>query len=373
MTKRMLMMLGCVVVLIAVIISGFVLYIKKMIASAPKPFPQTVSTLKVVPVEWQPQLASVGTVTPFRGVDVTSELDGLVREINFKSGQTVKQNEVLFQLNADADIAQLHALQASAELAATVLKRDEAQLAVEGVSQAQVDADRADLKSKLALAAQQTAMVEKKTIRAPFAGRLGITAINRGQFIHAGDKLVSLQTIDPIYVNFNVPQKQLAMLKVNQSLKISSDAFPGASFAGKVNAINPLVDTSSRNVLVQAKFANEKMLLLPGMFANVSLDIGAKGHFILLPQTAITYNPYGSTVFVVKKGDTKDGKADLTVNQVFVETGATRGDQVVVTKGLTDGQEVVTSGQLKLKNGTHIVVDNSVVPANDPNPHPQEH
>jgi len=375
MTKRMLIMLGCVVVLIAVIVLGFVLYVKKMIASAPKPFPQTVSTTKVVSVEWQPQLTAVGTVMPFRGVDVTSEVVGMVREINFMSGQQVKQNDVLFQLNADSDIAQLHALQANAELAATVLKRDEAQLAVEGVSQAQVDADRADLKSKLALASQQAALVEKKTIRAPFAGRLGITAVNRGQFINPGDKLVSLQTIDPIYVNFNLPQKQLAMLKVNQNLKISSDAFPNTLFAGKVNAINPLIDTSSRNVLVQAKLPNEKMLLLPGMFANVSLDVGEKGNFIILPQTAITYNPYGSTVFVVKQGDTKDekGKTILTVNQVFVETGATRGDQVVISKGLTAGEEVVTSGQLKLKNGTNIVVDNSVVPANDPNPHPQEH
>jgi len=375
MTKRMLIMLGCVVVLIAVIVLGFVLYVKKMIASAPKPFPQTVSTTKVVSVEWQPQLTAVGTVMPFRGVDVTSEVVGMVREINFMSGQQVKQNDVLFQLNADSDIAQLHALQANAELAATVLKRDEAQLAVEGVSQAQVDADRADLKSKLALASQQAALVEKKTIRAPFAGRLGITSVNRGQFINPGDKLVSLQTIDPIYVNFNLPQKQLAMLKVNQNLKISSDAFPNTLFAGKVNAINPLIDTSSRNVLVQAKLPNEKMLLLPGMFANVSLDVGEKGNFIILPQTAITYNPYGSTVFVVKQGDTKDekGKTILTVNQVFVETGATRGDQVVISKGLTAGEEVVTSGQLKLKNGTNIVVDNSVVPANDPNPHPQEH
>ena len=375
MTKRMLIMLGCVVVLIAVIILGFVLYIKKMIASAPKPFPQTVTTTKVVAVDWQPQLKSVGTLMPFRGVDVTSEIDGLVREIKFSSGQQVKQNDVLFVLNADSDIAQLHALEASAELAATVLKRDEAQLAVQGVSQAQVDADSADLKSKRAMVAQQTALVEKKTIRAPFNGRLGITAINRGQFVHAGDKLVSLQTIDPIYINFNVPQSQIAMLKVNQNLKVSSDAYPGVGFSAKVNAINPVIDTTSRNVLVQARLANEKMQLLPGMFANVSLDVGDKSNAIVLPQTAITYNPYGSTVFVVKAGDKKDekGNAALTVSQVFVETGATRGDQIIITKGLTSGQEVVTSGQLKLKNGTSIAVDNSVVPANDPNPHPQEH
>ena len=375
MTKRMLIMLGCVLLLIIGLAFGKYLQIKQLIANAPKQGAQTVSTTKVTSVEWQPQLASVGTVAPFRGVDVTSEIAGLVREIKFKSGDTVKKNDVLFVLNADSDIAQLHALEAAAELAAVVLKRDEAQFAVEGVSQAQVDADKADLKSKRALAEQQAALVAKKTIRAPFSGRLGITAVNPGQYVNPGDKLVSLQTVDPIYVNFFVPQKQTAMLKVNQNLNISSDAFPGVKFIGKVNAINPVIDASSRNVQVQAKLSNEKQQLLPGMFANVSLDVGTKGNYITLPQAAITFNPYGSTVFVVKAGDKKDdkGNATLVVSQVFVETGASRGDQVAITKGLEVGQEVVTSGQLKLKNGTQIIVDNSVTPANDANPTPQEH
>ena len=375
MTKRMLIMLGCVLLLIIGLAFGKYLQIKQLIANAPKQGAQTVSTTKVTSVEWQPQLASVGTVAPFRGVDVTSEIAGLVREIKFKSGDTFKKNDVLFVLNADSDIAQLHALEAAAELAAVVLKRDEAQFAVEGVSQAQVDADKADLKSKRALAEQQAALVAKKTIRAPFSGRLGITAVNPGQYVNPGDKLVSLQTVDPIYVNFFVPQKQTAMLKVNQNLNISSDAFPGVKFIGKVNAINPVIDASSRNVQVQAKLSNEKQQLLPGMFANVSLDVGTKGNYITLPQAAITFNPYGSTVFVVKAGDKKDdkGNATLVVSQVFVETGATRGDQVAITKGLEVGQEVVTSGQLKLKNGTQIIVDNSVTPANDANPTPQEH
>ena len=375
MTKRMLIMLGCVLLLIIGLAFGKYLQIKQLIANAPKQGAQTVSTTKVTSVEWQPQLASVGTVAPFRGVDVTSEIAGLVREIKFKSGDTVKKNDVLFVLNADSDIAQLHALEAAAELAAVVLKRDEAQFAVEGVSQAQVDADKADLKSKRALAEQQAALVAKKAIRAPFSGRLGITAVNPGQYVNPGDKLVSLQTVDPIYVNFFVPQKQTAMLKVNQNLNISSDAFPGVKFIGKVNAINPVIDASSRNVQVQAKLSNEKQQLLPGMFANVSLDVGTKGNYITLPQAAITFNPYGSTVFVVKAGDKKDdkGNATLVVSQVFVETGASRGDQVAITKGLEVGQEVVTSGQLKLKNGTQIIVDNSVTPANDANPTPQEH
>jgi membrane fusion protein (multidrug efflux system) len=375
MTKRMLIMLGCVLVLIGVIALGKYMQIRKMIASQPKPTLATVSTAKAAATEWQPQLSSVGTISAFRGVDVTSEIAGLVREIKFKSGQNVKKGDVLFELNDDTDIALLNSLKAKAELAETVLKRNEAQLAVEGVSQAQVDADKADLKDKRALVNQQEAVLQKKTIRAPFPGRLGITSINPGQYIGPGDKLVSLQMIDPIYVNFYVPQKQTTAVEVGQELIIHNDAFPGVSFPGKVTAINPIVDVNSRNVQVQATMQNEKQQLLPGMFAHVSLDVGTKGRHVTLPQTAITFNPYGSTVFVAKPGDKKDDKGNpiLVVTQVFVTTGATRGDQVAISKGLKEGDVVVTSGQLKLKNGASIIVDNSVLPANSPNPTPQEH
>lgn len=374
MTKRMLIMLGGVLVLIAVLAFGKYLDIQKMIASAPKPTPSTVTTINATAQEWQPQLASAGTITAFRGVDVSAEISGLVREIKFKSGQNVKKGDVLFELNDDADVAYLNSLKAKTELAETVLKRNKAQLAVEGVSQAQVDADTADLKNIQALVKQQQALVDKKTIRAPFSGRLGITYINPGQYINPGDKLVTLQKIDPIYVNFYVPQKQTTMVQVGQALTISSDAFPDMTFPGKVNAINPVVDVNSRNVQIQATLANEKQQLLPGMFANVNLDVGTKSKFITLPQTAITYNPYGATVFIAKPTDKKDekGRAILEVSQEFVTTGATRGDQVAIIKGVKEGQVVVTSGQLKLKNGSQIVVNNSVAPANDPNPTPQE-
>ena len=389
MTKRMLIMLGGVLLLIAALAFGKFLQIKQLIASAPKPGAQTVSTATASAQEWQPQLSAVGTVTPFRGVDVTAEIAGLVRDVKFKSGQNVQRNAVLFELNADTDIAQLHALEAAAELAVTVLKRDQAQLAVQAISQAQVDADQADLKSKRALMAQQAAIVEKKTIRAPFSGRLGITTINPGQYVNPGDKLVTLQAIDPIYIDFYVPQKQISSLKVGQSLNLNNDAYPDQVFPAKISAINPKIDATSRNVLVEALLNNPKQQLLPGMFASVSVDLGAKNNYLTLPQTAITYNPYGSTVFVVVKNDQKDAKAEvkaevkadtaaqtgdnLIVKQVFVTTGPTRGDQVAILKGLVAGQVVVTSGQLKLKNGTPVVVDNSVQPANSPNPAPQEH
>jgi membrane fusion protein (multidrug efflux system) len=368
-------------------------------ASSPKPGAQVVTAAKAEMLEWQPQLSAVGTLMPVRGVDVTTEIAGLVRRVNFKSGQNVKAGELLVQLNDDSDVAQLHALQAAAELAATVLTRDKAQFAAQAISQAQLDADVADLKSKRALVEQQKATVEKKAIRAPFSGKLGITAVNPGQYLNPADKIVSLMKIDPIYIDFFVPQKQIAGLTPGQNLSVSSDAYEKVAFAGKITALNPSVDSSTRNVQVEATLENAKQQLLPGMFANVSVDMGEKKRYLTLPQTAITYNPYGSTVFVIqpedkkdekkeeekgeKKGEKKDEKKDekkaangapqLVVQQVFITTGLTRGDQVAILSGLQAGQLVVTSGQLKLKNGTPVVIDNTTLPGNNPNPTPQEH
>jgi membrane fusion protein (multidrug efflux system) len=391
----MLIMIGGVLLLTAALAFGFYLHIQKLIASSPKPTPQTVSATEVVALEWQPQLATVGTVTAVRGVDVTTEIAGLVRNVNFKSGQEVKAGTVLLQLNADSDIAQLQSLQAAAELSASVLERDKGQLAAQAISQAQVDSDMADLKGKRALVAQQAALIAKKTIRAPFTGKLGITSVNPGQYLTPGDKIVTLQTIDPIYVDFYLPQKRLGGVSVGQVVNVSTDGFPGLAFPGKISAISSKVDSTTRNVQIEATFANAKRQLLPGMFANANVDVGEKKRYLTLPQTAITYNPYGSTVFIVKPASAKDapGKAasgasaaaapppasgasaaagGLVVQQVFVTTGETRGDQVAILSGLQEGQQVVTSGQVKLKNGTSVVVDNSVQPANSPNPTPQE-
>jgi len=317
-----------------------------------------------------------------------------VREIHFKSGQDVAKGDVLVELNDDTDKAQLASLQAAADLSATVLKRDKAQFEAQAIAQATVDADSADLKSKLALVAQQQATIAKKTIRAPFSGKLGITTVNPGQYINPGDKIVTLQTIDPIYVDFNLPQKQVGAIAVGQVVNVTSDGFPGISFPGKITAISPKVDTTTRNVVVEATFANPKRQLLPGMFANAAVEVGEKKHYLTLPQTADTYNPYGATVFVVLTADeaaaaaranaasgasapapakAASGSTGLTVQQTFITTGETRGDQVAILKGLKEGQQVVTSGQVKLKNGTAVRIDNSVVPANAANPTPQEH
>jgi len=262
---------------------------------------------------------------------------------------------------------------------------------VQAVSQAQIDADTNDLKAKRAQVEQQAAVVAKKSIRAPFAGRLGISGLNPGQYVNAGDKLVTLQTLDPIYVDFTLPQQQLAGLAVGQVVNLTVDTFPGQGFSGKINAISPKVDAATRNVQVEATIANPRQVLLPGMFANVKIDIGGMQEYLTLPSTAVTYNPYGSTVYVVKPADPPkagapgtpgtpapasatdaSGKRQLVAQQIFIETGPTRGDQIAIVKGLQAGQVVVSSGQNKLKNGTPVTVDNSVKPSNDPAPTPQE-
>jgi membrane fusion protein, multidrug efflux system len=376
MKKRMVIMLVVVGVLLGGLV-GFNFFkgymMQKYMASAPIPA-STVTAMTADYQQWQPQLAAVGTLRAVRGVDVTTEVAGLVRSVNFKSGDETTAGQLLAQLNIDSDVAQLHSLQAAADLAQTVYDRDKAQLAIEAIPQAQVDADAADLKSKRAQVAQQQALIDKKTIRAPFAGKLGITTVNPGQYLNPGDKLVTLQTIDPIYVDFYLPQQQLPQIAIGQKVNVSADAYKGISFPGKINAINPRVDPSTRNVQVEATIPNAKRQLLPGMFANVRIDTGEEQRYLTLPQTAITYNPYGNTVFVIKPSDKKDdkGNAPMIAQQVFVTTGPTRGDQIAILKGVEPGTQVVTSGQVKLKNGSPVIVNNSVQPTNSPNPTPQE-
>jgi membrane fusion protein, multidrug efflux system len=331
--------------------------------------PQTVTAATVDFSDWQPEVGAVGSLRAVRGVDVTTEVTGLVRSIRFKSGDEVQAGQVLVEMNADAELAQQRALEAAADLAATVYERDKAQFEVEAISKAQLDADAADLRNKRAQAAAQAALVAKKIIRAPFAGRLGITTVNPGQYLNTGDKVVSLQSLDPIYVDFKLPQQQLATIVTGQVVNISTDAFPGVKFTGKINAIDPHVDPGTRNFQAEATIPNQDRRLTPGMFTRVAVDAGDVKHYLTLPQTAITYNPYGATVFLAQK---KDGQKNLIAQQSFVKLGPTRGDQVAVLDGIKQGDMVVTSGTLKLSNGVQVLIDNSVQPGNDPHPSPQE-
>jgi membrane fusion protein (multidrug efflux system) len=305
------------------------------------------------------------------GVDVTTEVTGLVRSLRFKSGDEAQAGQVLVELNADAEVAQQRALEAAAGLSATVYERDKAQFEVQAISQAQLDADAADLKNRRAQAASQAALVAKKVLRAPFAGRLGITLVNPGQYLNTGDKVVTLQAMDPIYVDFKLPQQQLATIAIGQSVNVTTDAYAGVQFVGKINAIDPRVDAGTRNFQAEATVPNPDRKLVPGMFTRVAVIAGDVKHYLTLPQTAITYNPYGATVFLAQK---KPGGTDqdLIAQQSFVTLGPTRGDQVAVVRGVSEGDLVITSGQLKLNNGAPLKVDNSVTPPNDSNPTPQE-
>lgn len=358
--------------IIAYKIFGMVMF-KMYMAKTKEGSVVSVSTTQAKYQLWQPQIKVIASLRAIHGVDVTTEIAGLVKSINFTPGAEVKQGILLVQLNIDADIAQLHVLEAQAELAKTVYTRDKAQYAIQAVSKATLDTDEADLKSKDAQVAEQKAIIEKKTIRAPFSGRLGISAVNLGQYVNPGDKVVTLQTLNPIWVDFFVPQQEVTQLQVGQIIRMKSDSFPDETFSGKITTINPKIDVSTRNVEVEATVANLHGKLLPGMFANVRIETGAPESFITLPQTAITFNPYGDVVYIVKPKDKEKngkGQAVLIVNQTFVTVGETRGDQVAILKGLNDGETVVTSGQLKLKNGSKVKVNNTILPKNDPNPNP---
>ena len=374
--RRMTIML-CGVFLLLGLIFGFnqlkTFMIKHFIAGMGLP-PATVSTMVVETTAWQPKLSSVGNVRAFRGVELSTEIGGLVQNVPIKSGMDVKEGELLIKLNDASDIAQLNSLKALADLAKVINERDRQQLEIQAISKNVFDTSKADAKSKQAQVEQQTALVAKKNLKAPFSGRVGIVMINPGQYVNPGDKLLTLQTLDPIFVDFNLPQSNAEQIQVGQEIVETTDAFKGASFTGKVTAVSPKVDTNTRNIQIEAQLANPDKKILPGMFANVNIKLGDEVKLLTLPQTAVTYNPYGSTVFIAKPTGKKDkqGKPTLEAQQVFVTTGLTRGDQVAILKGVEEGDTVVTSGQLKLKNGTPLIVNNKVLPSNSPNPQPQE-
>jgi membrane fusion protein (multidrug efflux system) len=374
MTKRMLIMLAAVGLLFGGLF-GFKAFvgtkIRESIAAQGIP-PQTVSTAKAQFTEWQGEFQVVGTLRAVRGADIAPEVSGLITAIHFQSGQEVAQGAPLVQLNDESDVARLQSLMAAVELAQANYDRDQKQLAIQAVSQAVVDADAATLKSAKAQAAEQRALVAKKLVRAPFAGRLGIRAVDVGQYVNAGTKLVTLQALDPVYVDFYVPQKSLGRIALGQKIVLRTDAFQGQQFPGEVSSIDPKVDLATRNVQVRATVRNSKRSLLPGMFATVVLASGGPQRFLTLPQTAISYNPFGDTVFLLEESKGKDEKVRLVAQQKFVTTGEARGDQVAILSGIKEGDTVVTAGQIKLRSGFPVVVNNAIQPTNEPSPKPKD-
>jgi membrane fusion protein (multidrug efflux system) len=368
MAKRMIIMLIAVGVVLGAVF-GFQVFkagiIKKVMAGLANP-PQTVSTTHATEQEWQTTLNAVGTLRAVNGSELSLQQPGIVTEIDFKSGDDVQKGQVLLRLRADDDIAKLQALQAVAQLAQINLARDQKQFRAQAVSQATLDSDGATVKNDLAQVAQQQAVVDQKILRAPFAGRIGIRSVDIGQYLAAGTSVVTLQALDPIYADYFVPQQALAQLKVGQKVTVAVDTYPGEHFPGEITAINPQVDSTSRNVQIRASLANPDHRLLPGMFATLDIAIGQQQKLVTVPQTAIAYNSYGDTIYTVI-GSGADGK-QLIARQGFVTAGPTRGDQVAILKGIKAGDEIVTSGQLKLHNGAPVVVNNKVQPSDSAAP-----
>jgi membrane fusion protein (multidrug efflux system) len=340
--------------------------IKKFMSSMQAP-PQTVSATKAELSPWQPQIEAVGSLRAVRGADLSLEVSGVVDSISFNSGDDVKEGVVLLKLRSEDDVAKLESLQATAVLNQLTYDRDIKQFKIQAVSQATLDIDKANLKNAQAQVAQQQAILDKKTLRAPFAGHLGIRAVDLGQYLSAGTAIVTLQALDPVYLDFFVPQQSVARIRIGAPVTVKIDAFKDKTFPGEISAINPKVDASSRNVQIRATLKNPDHNLLPGMYATVDIVTGSPENYITLPQTAITYNPYGDTVYVVDdKG--VDGKQQLVARQTFVTTGLTRGDQVAVLKGVKAGETVVTAGQIKLHNGSPVLINNAITPTADASP-----
>lgn len=370
MIKRMILMILVVVVFIGGMI-GFKMMMatgtKKFLAAMPAPV-QTVSTTTATTQEWQPELNAVGTARAINGADMSSEVAGVVETLSFDSGNDVEKDAVLVRLRVADEIAKLHALEATANLTQVTLDRDLKQIKAQAISQATVDSDTAALNNAKAQVAAQQAVIDKKTIRAPFSGHLGLRQVDIGQYLNAGAVIVTLQQLDPIYVDFNLPEQALTQVSVGQKVLARADAVPNVDFEGEVLAINAKVDEATRNVQVRATFKNPARKLLPGMFVHVLVTSGVPQKQITLPQTTITYNPYGNTVFLVGKDE--NGKP--IAQQTFVTVGSTRGDQVAVTSGVKEGDQIVSSGQLKLRNATPLAINNEIQPKNEENPKPED-
>jgi membrane fusion protein (multidrug efflux system) len=370
--KPLLILILAVAALMGLIFSWH-LFIGKMIGKSMAGMataPQTVSTIVAAASTWQSRTEALGTARAVRGADLAPQASGVVDTLHIESGAEVPAGAVLLTLKPNDDPAKLAQLEAQAELAAITLKRDQEQLAAEAISQATVDTDVSSLKSARAQVVAQQALIEEKTVRAPFAGKLGIRQVDEGQYLAAGTTVVTLQALDPIFIDFYVPQQALSFLKVNQPVSATVDAYAGATFTGKITSINSKVDPTSRNVQARASFPNADRRLVPGMFANVEIENGDAKTQVTLPQSAITFNPYGDTVFLVQKGGADKDHPALTALQRFVQIGATRGDQVAILSGVAAGDEVVTAGQLKLRNGAPVVIDNKVLPTDNPAPTP---
>src|SRR5215469_1138255 len=375
MAKRMLLMLAVVLALVAGL--GFVKYhqIQAAIAMGAsfQPPPSAVTTIVAKPATWPSNLSVIGTAAAIQGVTISADLPGTVDKILFESGRAVKAGDVLVELDTRQERAQLAQTEADFNLAQINYGRQQKLVSEGVVPRQEYDNAEAQLKSTQAQVGQIKATIERKTIRAPFSGILGIRQVNLGQYLAAGQAIVPLQSLNPIYVNFGVPQQEAPNVRVGRVLHVTSDELRGIEFAGRVTAIDSVVDQSTRNITVQATLSNPGNRLRPGMYVQVAVGVGTSLNVIALPASSINYAPYGDSVYVVSDlKDPKTGKTYKGVRQQFAKVSGTRGDQVGIVSGVSPGDEVVTSGVFKLRNGAPVQVNNTVQPSNNPAPKPED-
>jgi membrane fusion protein (multidrug efflux system) len=373
MVKRMLLMLFVA----ALVIGGLAYFKLKQVQAAVKgaafqPPPEAVTTIIAKQETWPSTLSVVGTAAAVHGVTVAADLPGTVDQINFESGKWVNQGDILVTLDTRQERAQLASMEAQQELAKVNYDRMQRLVAEGVISRMDYDKAMADRKASEANAAEIRAMIQRKTIRAPFSGVLGIRQANLGQYLAAGAPIVSLQSLNPIYVNFSVPQQLTTRMQIGRIVRITNEDLPGMAFTGRVNALDSVVDQATRNIQVQATLENPKGKLRPGMFVEVEVGVGSTQTVVPLPASAVSYAPFGDSVYVVSQMKSPAGQTYRGVRQQFVKLQGSRGDQVGVISGINPGDEVVTSGAFKLRNGAAIAVNNKVQPANSPNPRPED-
>jgi len=372
MTKRLLATLAIMLAILAGL--SFVKFkqIQTAIAqgAAFQPPPEAVTTIVALQEEWPATLSAIGTLAPVQGVTVSADLPGIVERVQFESGQAVRAGQVLAVLDTRQEQAQLAAIEAQRELARLTFDRVQGLLNEKVISRAEFDRATADYRQNDAKVGEVQAVVQRKTIRAPFSGVLGIRQVNVGQYLAGGTALVTLQSLNPIYVNFGVPQQSVGQIPVGRAVHIrANDA--AAEWTGRVSAIDSLVDETTRNITVQATLANPDGKLRPGMFVQTEVTLGPSQKVLALPASAISYAPFGDSVFVVAEMKDDAGRTYCGVRQQFVKLGPSRGDQIAVLSGIKPGDEVVTSGVFKLRNGAAIQINNQVRPANSPAPNPK--
>ena len=373
MAKRMILMLAITATLIGAL--GFAKFrqIQEAMAQAAafQPPPEAVTTIVARQSKWPDTLSAIGTIAAVQGVTVSADLPGIVERIDFESGTSVLAGDILVQLDTKQEQAQLAAVESDRDLARLNFERLKDLVQEGAISRADYDRAAAEQRQTEAKVGEVRAAIARKTIRAPFSGILGIRQVNLGQYLSAGNAVVPLQSLDPIYVNFSVPQQDAERTPVGRNVRITTADSTDLEFAGQVTAINSVVDEVTRNVQVQATLANPQNKLRPGMFVQTEVDLGMSRPIVPLPASAINYAPYGDSVFIVADLQDQNGQTYRGVRQQVVKLGPSRGDQISIVSGVKSGEEVVTSGVFKLRNGAAVLVNNKNQPSNNPAPKPE--